>query len=73
MEGGGYPDMEARHISFQEDIGGMSATMVRPREGEDGLRGMVLKMPTRTIAFRADGLSREQQEAVLTILRSLRR
>ena len=72
MAGGGDVQMESQHVNFGEEINGRQATMVRPRQGNDGLTAMVLDLPGRRVVFTAEGLSGEEQKVAFDVFRSVR-
>ncbi len=63
----------ARHIITEETIGNLQATLVRPREVDDGLTGLIFKLPTGKVTITGRSLSEEEQDVAFEIFRSIRR
>jgi hypothetical protein len=65
-------DMAAQHVVTEETIGGMSAILVRPREGVEGVTGAIVKIMNDSLLITGENLSRDEQETAFRIIRTIR-
>ena len=79
--GGGPVEVDrekaTRHIVTNEEINGIPANLVRPRDGISGFTGAILSMPTGTrqtekLLLFGQGLSRDEQAVAFAIFRSIK-
>lgn len=67
------PEKAARHTVTEEMIGGIQATLVRPRDVGEGLTGLMLQLPTGKVMITGRNLSEDEQAVAFEIFRSIRR
>jgi len=60
-----------RHVVTEVDINGIPAKLVRPRNEEQGVTGVILDMPSGKILISGRNLSLEQQSTAFAIIRSI--
>lgn len=79
--GGGPVEIDrekaTRHIVTNEEINGIPANLVRPRDGISGFTGAILSMPAGTrqtgkLLLFGQGLSRDEQAIAFAIFRSIK-